>query len=158
MKKLTGKNICDDILLDMGIAEVGIFESKQIKIAKNKKAGLKNVGSSKARLISNKQSDQTTADNLERLENKYKLLSKPLDSSSSDYNQFMDAWINLACDNTPANLNKAKNSLKATIIKPVLNSAYGFNTTDTVKRKGFNKLMIDTGQTLKALEVKIKGK
>lgn len=153
MKKDFGSFITEELLRDMGTIEVGIFEAKNRKKAKK---GLKGVGKGVGRRVGS-DTNQSTADVLEILDNKYKILAKPLETNSTEYEEFMNATIQYADQKTDANKNKVKNSLKAVIIKPILKSVYGINTQDTARRKGFNKLLVDTGQTIKAIEVKING-
>jgi hypothetical protein len=154
MSKQFGSFITEELLSEIGIIEVGIFEAKQRKKASK---GLKNLGKGKARKVS-VLSSQTTADVLEILDNKYKILSNPLENQNTkEHEVFMDSLIEYSNDKTAANSNKIKNSLKAVIVKPILTSVYGYNTQKTADKKGFNKLLVDTGQTVKAIKVKING-
>lgn len=155
MKQLTAKNINQDLLNEMGSLEIGIFDATPIKVAKNKKDGLKSFGSSQARKIGNKQLNTTIADNLERLDKKFSFLEKPLEKNNPDVDLLVKTWVNYAENKNSLNENRVKNSLLATILKPIFNSFYGYNTKDTAKRKGFNKLMIDTSQTIKSLKVRL---
>lgn len=153
MKKDFGSFITKELLDDVGIIEVGIFEAKNRKKAKKE---LKSLGKGVSRKVGSN-TNQSTADILEILDNKYKMLAKPLESNTSEYEEFVNATIEYANEKTSTNKNKVKNSLKAVIIKPIFKSVYGLNTQDTAKRKGFNKLLVDTGQTIKAIEVRING-
>ena len=153
MKKDFGSFLTEELLRDIGKIEVGIFEAKYRKKAKRE---LKALGKGVARKVSIN-TNQSTADVLEVLDNKYKILAKPLEGNTSEYQEFVDASIEYANEKTTTNKNKVKNSLKSVIIKPILKSVYGLNTQDTAKRKGFNKLLVDTGQTIKAIEVEING-
>lgn len=151
MKKDFGGFITEELLKDIGKIEVGIFNAKNRKKAKR---GLKSVGKGVGRKVGS-DTNQSTADVLEVLDNKYKILEKPLETYTSEYEEFVNATIEYANNKTDTNKNKVKNSLKSVIIKPILKSVYGLNTQDTAKRKGFNKLFVDTAQTIKAIEVKI---
>lgn len=149
-----GKFVTQELLNDIGIVEVGIFDSKQFKKPQKK---LKKFGNYQARRVSNQLSKQTTADVLEVLDNKYGILEKPLEknTNTSEYSVFVDVMIDYANDKNNINKNRLKNSLKAVIVKPIFTSFYGRNSEKTAKIKGFNKLLIDTGQTIKAIEVRI---
>lgn len=153
-----GNFISDNMLKDVGLIEVGIINGKLRKQAKSKGAGLKSVGNMQARKIANKDTKQSTADVLEVLDNKLGILDKPLDkNNSSEYKEFIECIVDYANYKSTITLNRLKNSLKVVIIKPIAKSIYGSNAQDTAKRKGFNKLMVDTAQTIKAIEVSVNG-
>lgn len=52
----------------------------------------------------------------------------------------------------------AETALRNVVVRPILKGAYGTNAPSTVKRKGFNRFMVDTGQFLKAIKAEVTGK
>ena len=154
-----GSFITENLIKEIGTIEVGVINGKLRKQADTSKKGLKAVGNQVARKIKNKQTNQSTADILELLDNNYGVLKKPLDynNNTTEYRVFIESMISYADKKNTLNANRLKNSLKAVIFKPIFASVYGSNSLKTKKIKGFDKLLIDTGQTIKAIEVSING-
>lgn len=156
MSKQFGRFITEELLSEIGVIEVGIFEANP---RKKPQRGKKKFAKGVARNSDlTKITKLTTADLLEDLEYRYQILSRALENQTTkEYGVFVGALIEYANDGTSLNHRKIKNSLKAVIVKPILTSMYGYNTQETADKKGFNKLLVDTGQTVKAIEVRING-
>lgn len=85
------------------------------------------------------------------LDKKYSFLTTPVKKVSSFTKEFWTAVF------TSDNIQKINNSYKALIIQAINKGKYGRNKKSTIKRKGFDRKLIDTGQTIKAIKVNVKG-
>ena len=47
------------------------------------------------------------------------------------------------------------NAVQAVVRNPILRGAYGKNSAKTAKTKGFNKLLMDTGQLFKNIKARL---
>lgn len=56
------------------------------------------------------------------------------------------------------NPNRARNLLQAIVRNPILRGDYGRNSQTAAKAKGFNRLLIDTGQLFKAIRAQVRVK
>ena len=140
-----------DINKNIGEIQVGIFKNIARKNPINK---IKNFAGGEARRVGKTPSKGVTnADVLADLESKYKVLSNPLKDGESVKN-FLNAVL-LSTMTAKKNSNEIRNTFKALFVKPILKGAYGGNSAKTIKNKGFNRKFIDTGQTVKNLQVKI---
>ena len=140
-----------DINKNIGEIEVGIFKNIP---RKNPIKQLKNFAGGDARRVGKTPSKSVTnAGVLADLESKYKVLSSSLEDTGAVKN-FLNAVL-LSAMTTKKNNNEIKNTFKSLFVKPILKGAYGGNSAETVKKKGFNRRFIDTGQTVKNLQIKI---
>jgi len=85
------------------------------------------------------------------LEKKYLFLTKPVKNITSFTKNFWQAVF------TSNNIQRINNTYKALIIQAINKGKYGSNKKATIKRKGFDRKLIDTGQTIRAIRVEIKG-
>lgn len=121
---------------------------------KPSKKGLKSFGGGKARTISNssKKGSRIGLFRLTKiLEGKYKFLSKPVRKVNVFTKQFWNSVF------TAKDINRVNNSYKSLILQAINNRKYGRNKPSTIKRKGFDRKLIDTGQTLQAIKVQVRG-
>ena len=144
-------NLIKDINKNIGEIQVGIFKNIARKNPINK---IKNFAGGEARRVGKTSSKGVTnAGVLADLESKYKVLSTPLEDTGAVKN-FLNAVL-LSTMTAKKNSNEIKNTFKALFVKPILKGEYGGNSAKTVKNKGFNRRFIDTGQTVKNLQIKI---
>lgn len=121
-------------------------ENKIEKTPLSKEQGLKNFAGGSARKISAKQSKNTTTDLAEKFEEEYGIFSKPASNPKNKevievVDDLMDMYF------LKRDLKKrAQNGAQAVVRNPILRGDYGNNTNKTVNIKGFDRLMIDTGQ------------
>ncbi len=47
-------------------------------------------------------------------------------------------------------------TLRDAVVNPILKGKYGRNSASTAKAKGFNRFMIDTGQTVRSIQAKVR--
>lgn len=73
---------------------------------------------------------------------------------SADLLKFSDTFFKLAFGR--GQIKRAENLLQAIVRNPITRGDYGVNTRATADIKGFDRLMIDTGQLFKALKARIK--
>lgn len=140
-----------DINKNIGEIQVGIFKNIRRKNPINK---LKSFAGGEARRVGKTTSKGVTnAGILADLESKYKVLSSPLQDAGA-VKSFLNAVL-LSTMTTKNNKNEIKNTFKSLFVQPILKGAYGGNSAKTVKNKGFNRRFIDTGQTVKNLQIKI---
>jgi hypothetical protein len=117
------------------------------KQAKSK--SLKSFGKGKARITSNKATGLSLLKLTNILEDKYSFLSNPV----KNVNQFTKEFWNAVF--TSKDKNKINNSFLALIFKAINSKKYGSNKKATIKAKGFDRKLIDTGQTMKSLKIKV---
>lgn len=79
----------------------------------------------------------------------------PLRRKSRDMSAFLEAFANLVTGKNK-NYSRVETMLRALIRNPLLKRRYGSNTQERIRVKGFNRLMIDTGQFFKAIQAKVR--
>lgn len=73
---------------------------------------------------------------------------------SADLLNFVKAYFQLIGGKTQKK--RVENLLQAVVRNPILRGDYGSNTKKTQKIKGFNRLLIDTGQLFKHITAKVR--
>jgi len=127
---------------------VNVFTSdNQHKQAKKK--SLKSFGRGKARITSNRATKLSIIKLTNILEDKYSFLSKPVKNVNQYTKQFWNAVF------TSKDKNRINNSYLALIFKAINDKKYGSNKKATIKVKGFDRKLIDTGQTMKGIKIKV---
>jgi len=140
--------------------EVGIFDSTPRKQAKPKSKGFKNLAGGPARKTG-KTTSNTNQSVAKRLRLKYKvnIFRKPFkNKNNSDLKRVINLMIKLFFSDGIGNASseaRLKNALQALVRNPILRGDYGNNSPKTVRNKGFNRFMIDTGQMFKSIKAKI---
>lgn len=104
---------------------------------------------------------QTKSTNLKiaiKNQRKYKFMTAPFQKrTSKDLRAFIKAFFNLAAGKIKKKSDVAKLVL-AVVRNPILRGDYGRNTMITRQIKGFNRLMIDTGQMFKSLRAYVRSR
>lgn len=90
--------------------------------------------------------------NMERM--RLNLLWEPFQKKSSDIMKFTTAFLKMAV--AKGSPKRVENLLQAVVRNPILKQEYGPNSASTADAKGFNRHLIDTGQTFKAIRAKVK--
>lgn len=119
---------------------------------KEAKKALKSFGKGKARKVSNSsvKSNKLSLFSLAKiLDKKYKFLTNPVKNVNQYTKQFWNAVF------TSNDKNKINNSYLALIFKAINDKKYGSNKKATIKAKGFDRKLIDTGQTMKGIKIKV---
>jgi hypothetical protein len=93
----------------------------------------------------------------ERMRKRYDFYRKPFKKKSPDVRKFVRAFFELATGKTKS-YGKTRTALRAVIRNPILKGAYGKNRMRTRLKKGFNRLMIDTGQMFKGINARIRSR
>jgi hypothetical protein len=147
-------NIAKEMEKDLYM-EYGYFEDNTL----NEPAeGYKSIGKGiKARKVG-KSIGGSQIELASELEDKYGFLSKPLKEDSKELKGVLNELISYKIYENKENKNRLLNATKSLILKPILTDKYGRNSKKTEKTKGFNKFLIDTGQTIKRLQVRISKK
>ena len=146
-------NLIKDINKNIGEIEIGVIKNKPRKFPKR---GLKSFAGGVARRTGKNNREITNSSLLEKLENKYGLLTKSF-NNTQEVKKFLNDIL-LGTLTTKNNSNNIVNSFKSLFIKPILRSKYGNNKPSVIKNKGFNRFGIDTGQLVKNLQCKIGNK
>lgn len=84
----------------------------------------------------------------------FNYLTEPFRKKSSDIIKFSREFLRLALGRSQKR--RAENLLQAIVRNPILRGDYGSNSPQTQKAKGFDRLMIDTGQLFKSIRAKVK--
>ena len=130
--------------------ETGIFTNK---LAKNPNYKVKKAFLSSTINSLGKQSSNTVASTLQKLENRYKIISVFFVKSRQQ--STLLAIISNYFLNPKANLNRLQNAITSLIILPITKKQYGNNSVNTILQKGFNWKFINTGQTIKSIKTKV---
>lgn len=97
-------------------------------------------------------SSEVLVENMKRLN--INILLDPFQRESADIVRFMKEFFKTAfAKKSPK---RVENLLQAVVRNPILRQEYGSNSTSTADHKGFNRLLIDTGQMFKAIKAKVK--
>ena len=128
--------------------EHGLFEEPQLgsyaggPIRKaSRKKGTKSIG-------------EVLVANMDRLN--INLLLRPFQEPSSDIMRFTKAFLQMVTTRPGISKKRIENLLQAIVRNPILRQEYGSNSTTTADNKGFNRHLIDTGQTFKQIKARAK--
>lgn len=143
--------------------EVGVLKDGQHRdpiSAGQNGAGTKTLAGGPARRQSRKNSDKTISQVSKELRDKTGLnyLTAPFQDPNSEILKFAKEYLKLVFGGSQKK--RVENLLQAIIRNPIVRQDYGKNTQATAKIKGFNRLMIDTGQLFKSIKAvcKVKGR
>lgn len=89
------------------------------------------------------------------LDQEYKWLRKPFMLQS---NEDVINVLNFIVENMNGkdNLQRIVNAVQAVVRNPILRGSYGRNSARTAKKKGFNKLLMSTGQFFKNIKARLR--
>ena len=146
------------------LSDVPHFEPVHSPIGQPPK--LKSFAGGQARMQSRVKSELSTAqifiENMKRLN--IDLLRAPFKSKQNkEINEFSKNFIKMALQDTTKrgalkNAKRLINLVQAIIRNPILRGDYGGNKGTTADAKGFDRLMIDTGQMFKNIKARIVGR
>lgn len=140
--------------------DVGVLENKPHKVALSQKKGLKALAGGPSRKVGRKSSGLSIADVSEKLrkETGINFYSRPWKSrKNADLVRFISSFMKLITRGGKLEEKKRlENALQAVVRNPITRGEYGRNSKVTEKIKGFNRLMIDTGQLFKAIVAKVR--
>jgi len=143
--------------------EVGILENKVHKPARPKTAGLKSLAGGPARRTGRGKTGlmmrQVSKSLRKRLGINY--LRKPFRmKSNKDIRRFALQFVRSLVSPTGAirEVKRLENLLQAIVRNPITRGDYGGNRPATAKAKGFNRLMIDTGQLFNSIKARVRKK
>lgn len=123
--------------------ETGRFEEPKLKTFA---AGSARMQSRKAGPLS---TGQVFVENMKRLN--INLLQRPFKEKNSDILKFTDAFLKLVLKRPSISIKRVENLLQAIVRNPILKQEYGQNRAATADAKGFNRHLIDTSQTFRAI-------
>ena len=84
----------------------------------------------------------------------YDVFRKPFRNESSDIVKFSYEFMKMSFGKSTEK--RTENLLQAIIRNPILNRIYGGNRQKTAIAKGFDRLLIDTGQFFRSIIAKVK--
>lgn len=93
-------------------------------------------------------------ENMERLN--INLLLRPFQEQNSDIMRFTRAFMEMITRKPTMPKKRLENLLQAIVRNPILRQEYGGNSSQAADNKGFDRHLIDTGQTFKAIEARAK--
>ena len=91
-------------------------------------------------------------ENQERLN--INLLLRPFQEQGSDLIKFTTYFLRYVAEVKGSSIRRVENLLQAVVRNPILNQEYGQNNASTADAKGFDRHLIDTGQTFKAIKAR----
>lgn len=133
--------------------QVGILQDRTHYVAAPKEAGLKSFAGGPARKATRVSAGNTVADISEKMRARLKVnfYTHPFKSRKNrDILKFSKAFFDLVRGR--GQRRRVENYLQAIVRNPILRGDYGRNSRIAAKNKGFNRLMIDTGQLFKAIK------
>lgn len=139
--------------------EVGILEDKEHKNPKTSttfgEQDLTSFAGGPARKKSSIGSGQKISEvfNANQMRMNTNLLLEPFENKSSDIVKFTKEFLKLVFD--ASYTRRVENLLQAVVRNPILRGDYGENSSFTADQKGFNRLLIDTAQTFKAIKARV---
>lgn len=137
--------------------QVGVLENKAYKAPRPKSAGHGSMEGGPVRKKSYR-TRGTVADVSEAVRKRVDFYRIPVRKKKSrEIRKFLDAFGALASGVTKG-YGSVEAALRAVIRLPILRGDYGKNAASTVKAKGFNRFMIDTGQLYRAIVAKVRVK
>lgn len=135
--------------------EVGIFDRSRHR---NAGSSIKGLAGGPARTVGRGSSGVTISDVSEsvRAQTGINYLTKPFQGAGKnrDIVRFANEALKFMLGHTK-NDNRVRNLLQAIVRNPITRGDYGSNSAVTAARKGFNRLMIDTGQLFRAIKARI---
>lgn len=154
------------------VFEVGILDDKAYrkpvakgyeKTVKRKKAGysvtttmtaLRNFNGGPARRAS-RDVNGTVADVSKWNRLRYDYLREPFKNpKNKDVLKFTGAFLSLL--KGKGQIRRLENALQAVVRNPIKRQDYGVNSVKTIKAKGFDRVMIDTGQLFQNIKARVK--
>lgn len=90
-------------------------------------------------------------DNMKRLN--IDLLRRPFKERNDDIIKFTQAFLKMALSEN-LSIKRVENLLQAIVRNPILRQEYGRNSSETADAKGFDRHLIDTAQTFKAIKAR----
>lgn len=134
--------------------DVGVQTSGPHKRALSKKHGLKTVAGGPARKQGRKSSGQTLQSVSDFSRQQVNVFRAPFKHRTPDINKIFHEFFRVAFKNAP--VKKLEAVLLGAVRNPILKQAYGRNKIGTAIKKGFNRLLIDTGQFFKAIAARVR--
>ena len=141
--------------------EVGVLEDKPHRNAEShgrfEEPKLGYYAGGPVRKATRENSDQSIGDvlisNMERINTN--LLLAPFQQKSSEILRFTKAFLELVTKRKMS-IKRVENLLQAIVRNPILRGEYGGNRANTADAKGFDRHLIDTAQTFKAIKARAK--
>lgn len=141
--------------------EVGILEDKPYRFPLEnsqsfRKAAQGTYAGGPVRKASRNRSDKTIGqilvENMVRM--KRDILKEPFEKNGDkDMREFAKRFLDMAL--AKASKNRVTNLIQAMVRNPILKEKYGKNSEYTEDVKGFNRHLIDTAQTFKAIKARV---
>ncbi len=140
--------------------EVGVMDNKPHKKAASQKKGFKALAGGPARKTGRVPSGMTIAEVSKELRQNtgVNFYSKPWKArKNADLLRFIRSFMRLITQGGKLQEKKRlENALQAVVRNPITRGDYGRNSEVTEKIKGFNRLMIDTGQLFRAIKARVR--
>ncbi len=133
--------------------EVGVLKDGVHKSALSKKKGLKTFAGGPARKTGRLASGETIGKVSKANRERTDYLRKPFKKRSADIIKFSKSFFDLCFGKTEKQ--RCINLLQAIVRNPILRGDYGHNRRGTIRAKGFDRLMIDTGQLFTAIRARV---
>lgn len=132
--------------------EVGILENDQHYEAIPKST--KQFAGGVARKINRVKADKEMQELGGELQGKYFWLSHPFMESNSEIIKFAKAYL-AEIQKNKVTMNKIRNLVQAIVRNPILRGDYGSNSLYWTSIKGFDHVMIDTGQFFNSIQARV---
>lgn len=139
-----GSSLLSQRDLDNCIVEVGILEDSPGSKPRNKKAGFKSVAGEPARKIKGK-SKVMISEVAEKLDEKYNWTGKAINNENRDLDNVIDWVLEVVFTGSERSKRQLLNACRALVRNPILRKEFESNAASTIKQKGFNRPLIDTG-------------
>jgi hypothetical protein len=137
--------------------EVGILKNVQHRGAKDKKHGFKTVAGGIARRSGSKPTSKSVAEvsQMARKRTGINFYTKPFQSrKNKDILRFIRNFFDFTFGRSKEK--RLINTMQAIVRNPLTRGDYGGNRSQTAKRKGFSRLLIDSGQLFQNIRARVR--
>lgn len=106
-----------------------------------------------SRIPSGKSTGEILVDTMKRLNQN--ILLEPFQKRNSDIIKFTEYFLKFVVSGMGGAQKRVENLLQAIVRNPILNKEYGDNDPKTADAKGFDHLLLDTGQMFKEIRARV---
>jgi hypothetical protein len=133
--------------------EVGILQDKIHKLAQSKGKGLRQFKGGPARKIGSENSSVSMSEVSRFNTAKKNYLVAPFHKRSSDLKSLVDEFFKFCSGRSSSD--KVIKCLQAVVLNPIIRGDYGHNKQSTIRTKGFDRYLIDTGQLFSNIKARV---
>lgn len=140
--------------------DVGVLEDKEhleaVETPRFEQPNLGSYAGGPVRRTTRRASGMTVGEvlveNMKRLN--INLLLRPFQEKNSEIMKFTETFLKFVVKRGNVSIRRVENLIQAIVRNPILRQEYGQNSSEAADLKGFDRHLIDTGQTFKAIKAR----